>query len=96
MPSLTKIEFLILHLLSQHGSLYGLELVRLSKGTLKRGSVYTTLMRMGEKGYVVSKAEKDEYASGMPRRKYSITGVGESAYREEAISMNFKLGECYV
>ena len=44
---------------------YGLELVDASGGTLKRGSVYVTLARMEEKGFVDSRQE--ERAAGHQR-----------------------------
>ena len=46
-------ELLVLELL-RHQELYGLQLVAASRGRLKRGTVYVTLGRMEEKGYITS------------------------------------------
>lgn len=57
--------------------MYGLELVRASGGSLRRGTVYVTLGRMEEKGYVESHPEVQERgAIGLPRRLYRPTGLG--------------------
>jgi len=65
-----RLEQLILELLiGRRGSLYGLELVTASRGRLKRGTVYVTLARMEDKGFVTSRQEEapaDE--GGLPRR----------------------------
>lgn len=76
-PSLSPKEALILQLLAPGAPLYGLRLVELSRGELKRGTVYVTLGRMEEKGYVVSR-EEDRLpgAVGLPRRLYRPTALG--------------------
>ncbi|HEV7644621.1 MAG TPA: helix-turn-helix transcriptional regulator [Pyrinomonadaceae bacterium] len=79
---LSKTEALILQLMSENGfrEVYGLELLRLSNGGIKRGTVYTTLQRMEDKGFVVSRQEdKPDDVSGIPRRLYEITGAGQRA-----------------
>jgi DNA-binding PadR family transcriptional regulator len=58
---------------------YGLELVRESKGALKRGTVYVLLDRMEEKGYVKSKRDENLTLSGKPRRRYRLTKRGGRA-----------------
>ena len=69
-------ERLILELLTE-GDKYGLELVQESGGRLKRGTVYVTLGRMEEKGYVESRLENAPAGqSGLPRRVYRPTGLG--------------------
>jgi PadR family transcriptional regulator PadR len=69
-------ERLILELL-QEGERYGLQLVEESEGRLKRGTVYVTLGRMEEKGYVESRLEEARAGqSGLPRRLYRPTGLG--------------------
>lgn len=73
---LTKIEYLILDLLRAGPEAYGLELVTRSGGLLKRGTVYVTLSRMVEKGYLRDRQELDTKHPGMPRRIYQITGLG--------------------
>lgn len=66
-----------LELLVERGELYGLQLVAASKGRLKRGTVYVTLGRMEDKGYVTSHAEEaPEGAGGLPRRLYEATPYG--------------------
>ena len=63
---------------SRHGEdQYGLQLVAASKGRLKRGTVYVTLGRMEDKGYVTSRAEDaPDGAGGLPRRLYKATPYG--------------------
>ena len=56
-PTLPPKEALILELLVQESELYGLQLVAASKGRLKRGTVYVTLGRMEEKGFITSRLE---------------------------------------
>lgn len=79
---LSKTEALILQLMSENGfrEVYGLELLRLSNGGIKRGTVYTTLQRMEDKGFVTSRQEdKPDDVSGIARRMYEITGAGQRA-----------------
>lgn len=69
-------EALILELLRTR-EMYGLQLVEASGGKLKRGTVYVTLGRMQEKGYVESRGEERKTgAIGLPRRLYRPTGFG--------------------
>lgn len=75
LPRLSGTESLILDLLRSR-DMYGLELVTASEGLLKRGTVYVTLGRMEEKGYVESWAEKAPVHSGLPRRLYRATALG--------------------
>ena len=83
-PSLPPKEALILGLLVEEPEMYGLQLVAASKGRLKRGTVYVTLGRMEEKGFIASRLEDapaDE--GGLPRRIYEPTAFGRkvlSAY----------------
>jgi PadR family transcriptional regulator, regulatory protein PadR len=58
------------------GEMYGLQLVGESAGELKRGTVYVTLGRMAEKGYVDSRQVPQEDGSGMPKRLFRATGYG--------------------
>lgn len=81
---ISKTEFLILQLLISHGSeLYGLEMLKLSNSKLKRGTIYTTLTRMEDKGLISSKKEKT-VAPGLTtqRRMYSISGNGIKAAQQ--------------
>lgn len=75
--NLTTKEAYILSFLTAHRKGYGLEMVKQSKGLLKRGSVYVILNRMQQKGYVNSNKEPaspDE--KGPPRRHYIATAKG--------------------
>ena len=70
-------ESLILELLAREKELYGLQLVAASRRRLKRGTVYVTLGRMEEKGYVTSRLEDAPAdAGGLPRRLYQPTALG--------------------
>jgi len=66
-------ERLILDILTAHGASYGLELVTVSRGRLKRGGIYVTLGRMEEKGLINSRVAEDG------RRRYAPTALGERA-----------------
>jgi DNA-binding PadR family transcriptional regulator len=84
LPSRT--ETLILDLLRQGRELYGLELVEASDGRVKRGTVYVTLGRMEEKGYVESRLEAATGAGGLPRRLYRLTPHGRQALAIAALA----------
>lgn len=76
LPRLSVTERLIVELLAAHEELFGLQMVELSGGRLKRGTVYVTLGRMQEKGYLESRQEPlPEGAIGLPRRLYRPTGL---------------------
>jgi len=75
-------ELLILDLLAHAGQLYGLQLVAESKGQLKRGTVYVTLGRMQDKGYLTATPEDAPPAvGGMPRPVYRLTSLGRRMLR---------------
>ena len=77
LPRLSRKEELILGHLSRGNEMYGLELVRASGGTIKRGTAYVTLGRMEAKGLVTSRQEeKQRGAIGLPRRLYLATPFG--------------------
>ena len=77
-PTLSAKESLILELLVERGEMYGLQLVSASRRRLKRGTVYVTLGRMEDKGYVSSRTEDaPPDAGGLPRRMYTVTPFGE-------------------
>jgi PadR family transcriptional regulator len=77
-PRLSPKELLILELLVSEREAYGLELVAGSRGRLKRGTVYVTLGRMEDKGYVTSRTEDaPDGAGGLPRRLYEATPYGQ-------------------
>ncbi|OFW41016.1 MAG: hypothetical protein A3J29_13500 [Acidobacteria bacterium RIFCSPLOWO2_12_FULL_67_14b] len=75
LPKFSATERMIVELLTEHGELFGLQMVEQSGGRLKRGTVYVTLGRMQEKGYLESRQEPlPEGAIGLPRRLYRPTG----------------------
>jgi DNA-binding PadR family transcriptional regulator len=71
-PSVSNKEGLLLELLVT-GERYGLDLVKSSNGQLKRGTVYVTLSRMEDKGYISARADEQG------RRLYKVEGLGQSA-----------------
>jgi DNA-binding PadR family transcriptional regulator len=83
-PRLSETEFLIMNLLvSARGEMYGLQLVEESNGKLKRGTVYVTLGRLEDKGYISSRREADSPDSPTPRsprRLYKPTGLGAKVF----------------
>ena len=82
LPTLPPKERAILQLLVSAGPMFGLQLVALSEGVLKRGTVYVTLGRMEAKGYVTSEQETlPPGAIGLPRRIYQPTALGERVLR---------------
>ena len=79
-PFSTRIELLILSLLEDEpAGMYGLALVKASNGELKRGTVYITLGRLEEKGFIRAVEDSHSEHSGLPRRQYKLTGLGERA-----------------
>ena len=73
-------ELLVLELL-RHQELYGLQLVAASRGRLKRGTVYVTLGRMEEKGYITSRLDAPPTGTGgLPRRIYALTALGRRMF----------------
>jgi DNA-binding PadR family transcriptional regulator len=84
-PTLPPKEALILELLIEQSEMYGLQLVAASKGRLKRGTVYVTLGRMEEKGFITSRVESTPSAEGgLPRRIYEPTAFGRRVLRAYA------------
>jgi DNA-binding PadR family transcriptional regulator len=84
LPTLSRKEALVLELLlgKPASEMYGLELVAGSNNALKRGTVYVTLSRMEEKGYIESHLESlQRPTSGLPRRLYRVTGYGLKVYK---------------
>lgn len=74
--TLSPKELLVLELLRDQEA-YGLQLVAASRGRLKRGTVYVTLGRMEEKGYITSKLDAAPPGTGgLPRRLYAVTPLG--------------------
>lgn len=78
-------EALILGLLIQKArGAYGSELVHMSAGKLKRGSVYSLLGRLEKSGLVKSEEEPASASYALPRTIYRITGDGVNARAEFA------------
>ena len=66
--------------------MYGLQLVEQSGGALKRGTVYVTLGRLEDKGFVARQIPGEGPATpGLPRPVYSCTapGLRHLAYVEQ-------------
>jgi len=92
-PRLSGKEAVVLELLHD-GEQYGLEIVRLSEGRLKRGTVYTTLNRMQQKGYVQSRSEeKPAHVPGIPRRLFCATPYGLRVLAAHELATKFLLQE---
>jgi len=86
-------EAVVLELL-YGGEQYGLEIVRLSEGRVKRGTVYTTLNRMQQKGYVQSRSEeKPAHVPGIPRRLFRATPYGLRLLEAHELASHFQLQE---
>jgi len=64
---------LVTLLLSHHGDLRGLELVKLSGGLLARGRVYVVLMRMQDAGEVYSYPWRADLLEGAEPRRLVYT-----------------------
>lgn len=78
-PSLSKKEQRILQLLISNGEMYGLEMVK-ADSALKRGTIYVTLGRMADKGYVESRQVKEEGRPGLPKRVFRASALGARVY----------------
>lgn len=86
-PFSERTELLVLQRLRDAPrGMYGLELVKGSDGALKRGSVYLTLGRLEEKGYVQSRAQADANHPHIPRPIYKITALGARAFAEAELA----------
>jgi PadR family transcriptional regulator len=89
-PKLSRKEFLALGMLIGKGEMFGLEMVEASEGELKRGTIYVTLQRMGDKGYIESREESRIMPEiGIPRRKYWATGLGQKVYHANVKALEF-------
>lgn len=89
-PKLSRKELIILGMLIGKGEMFGLEMVEASEGELKRGTIYVTLQRMSDKGYTESREEARIMPEiGIPRRKYSATGLGERVFHSNLKAIEF-------
>lgn len=87
-------EALILNLLTQKArGAYGSELVHMSEGRLKRGSVYSLLGRLEKAGLVKSVEDAPTEAYALPRTLYKITADGVQARREFAEFVGLPLAQ---
>lgn len=85
LPTMSDTEAVITQALLG-GETYGLDLVKSSKGRLKQGTIYVTLQRMEEKGFIDSREEERPADSRrIPRRLYAVTGLGERVFRAKVI-----------
>lgn len=74
-------ELLALRLLIDHrDGLYGSEFVHHSEGKLNRGTVYSLLERMVDKGFVREVQEPATAALNLPRTRHLVTASGRAAY----------------
>ena len=88
-------ELIVLELLIAKREMYGLEMVHASGNRLARGTIYVLLGRMEDRGYVKSRQVKEPNSSGMAKRVYSVTGLGErafNAWREAATYLTGDFG----
>jgi len=79
-PSMSGTEAVVMQALVARGEQYGLELVTKSEGRLRRGTIYVTLNRMVEKGFVAVREVPPEGPGRAPRRLYGPTGLGERVF----------------
>jgi DNA-binding PadR family transcriptional regulator len=76
-PAFSNKEEFILNLLRDHKEFYALQIVKLSNGFLKNGTVYHVLYELEEDGYVEARLEpRNPTAIGPPRRLYEISALG--------------------
>jgi PadR family transcriptional regulator, regulatory protein PadR len=89
-PKLSTKEMKTLEMLIHKGEMYGLEMVEAAMGELKRGTIYVTLSRMCDKGYLDSREEpRTAPEIGIPRRKYRATGLGEQVFEANLKAIQF-------
>jgi DNA-binding PadR family transcriptional regulator len=75
-------ELLALRLLIDHrDGLFGSEFVHHSEGKLTRGTIYSLLERMVDKGYVREVEEPGTASLQLARTRHLITASGRSAYK---------------
>ncbi len=87
-PFPSGLEVEILRLLAGGAEKYGIQLVRESDGALKRGTIYVTLQRMSDKGFVESREEAAPSTDiGLTRRLYRVTGLGVRALAAHELLM---------
>lgn len=88
LPSPKEAE--ILELLISGRPMYGLEMVKASNGSLKRGTIYVLLERLEQQGAISSEKQIADI-NGIARRRYKISGLGQRslyAYRAASSVLN--------
>lgn len=89
-PTLSNKEFIILQMLIENDEMFGLEMVGSSEGNLKRGTIYVTLQRMGEKGLVESREEpRPDGEIGIARRIYKASGLGVRVFKAQQLALKY-------
>lgn len=94
---LSSLEFLVMKLLTNTSKeMYGLQMIEEAGGRLKRGTIYVTLGRMEDKGFIESRKEEQRAgAKGLPRRLYKPSALGQRVLTEwEMPSMSTFVGGC--
>ena len=64
-----------------------------SGNRLRRGTIYVTLGRMEEKGYIKSRRESDKEVTGPKRRFYKVTAKGKQVYNAWDLPADWALSE---
>lgn len=78
-------EAKILGLMTRRSAgVYGSELIHMSGGAVKRGSVYSLLGRLEKSGFVSATEETATERHALARTSYRITAQGQRALREFA------------
>ena len=85
------LDTMILHLLSNHGRLYGYQITKMvhesSEGviSIKEGSLYPSLHKMEKNGMIQSEIE---HVNNRPRKYYSITPAGSDGVKEKRLEIS--------
>ena len=90
-PKLSNKEAIILELLISKGAMYGLQMVNTTLN-LKKGTIYTTLNRMREKGYIESKFIPDRRRFQL-RRGFTATQLGKRVFHVWRLAGNLFAGD---
>lgn len=80
----------MLLLMDNPRGLYGSELVALSDGVLGRGTIYTLLERLIDKGFVKEVEEPPSPTLQMARTRHFITALGQKAVNDYLVAMNLQ------
>src|SRR5690349_9489862 len=92
MRSMAPKDLLALRLLMDNPrGLYASEFVHLSDGKLGRGTIYTLLDRLVDKGFVREQEEEPSPELQLRRTRHFITGLGQRACRDFAEQFGFQI-----